>query len=61
MKYIIFSILLIGSLASCEIEETSGPSGCPTTAACGCSDHNKSDCEDDSCCRWTVGEGCDCR
>lgn len=34
---------------------------CPTTAACGCSNHTKSQCEADPCCRWTVGSGCGCR
>lgn len=65
MKYLILTFLLTVSLTSCEIEGTSGSSGgisgCPTTSACGCSGHNKSDCEDDSCSKWTVGEGCDCR
>lgn len=41
----------------CDI---SSVSPCPTTAACGCSGHNKSSCEFDSCCRWFVGDGCDC-
>jgi hypothetical protein len=34
---------------------------CPTTAACGCSAHNKDACELDFCCRWVVGDGCGCR
>lgn len=34
---------------------------CPTTAACGCSGKNKSPCQADPCCRWTVGSGCGCR
>ncbi len=35
--------------------------GCPNTSACGCSGHNKSPCQADPCCRWTVGQGCGCR
>ncbi|HHG86336.1 MAG TPA: hypothetical protein ENJ82_16415 [Bacteroidetes bacterium] len=37
-----------------------GGSGCPTTANCGCSGHNKSQCQADPCCRWVVGSGCKC-
>lgn len=36
-------------------------SGCPTTSNCGCSGKNKSECENDICCRWIVGTGCKCR
>lgn len=35
--------------------------GCPNTAACGCSNKNKSACQSSSCCKWTVGEGCGCK
>lgn len=35
-------------------------SSCPTTAACGCSKLRKAECNT-SCCKWTVGEGCNCR
>jgi hypothetical protein len=38
----------------------SGPSDCPTTAACGCSEDNKDECGG-PCCKWTVGEGCGCK
>ena len=34
---------------------------CASTSACGCSGKNKSPCEADSCCRWVVGDGCNCR
>lgn len=27
---------------------------------CGCSGHNKSECEDDECCDWVTGDGCEC-
>lgn len=33
---------------------------CPTTSNCGCSNKNKSSCESDSCCKWVVGDGCQC-
>jgi hypothetical protein len=33
---------------------------CPTTAACGCSNLRKDECNT-PCCSWTVGEGCGCR
>lgn len=42
---------------SCSKDSTPN---CPTTAACGCSNKNKSECETDPCCKWTVGQGCDC-
>ena len=32
---------------------------CPTTAACGCSTLNKSECGS-RCCQWVVAEGCGC-
>ncbi len=34
---------------------------CPTTANCGCSGKNKTPCQNDPCCKWVVGEGCECR
>lgn len=34
---------------------------CSTTSSCGCSGHNKSPCEADPCCKWTVGSGCGCK
>lgn len=34
---------------------------CPTTENCGCSGKNKSPCQADPCCKWVVGEGCECR
>lgn len=37
----------------------SGNSGCPTTANCGCSGRNKSECEG-PCCKWVTGSGCEC-
>ena len=58
MKNLLLFSFLIISFSSCEIQSTT--SGCPTTAACGCSQHNKSECESDPCCKWTVGEGGDC-
>lgn len=33
---------------------------CDSTSKCGCSNKNKSPCESDPCCKWVVGEGCDC-
>ena len=39
----------------------SSNSGCPTTSNCGCSGLNKSPCESNSCCKWVVGDGCECR
>ncbi len=33
---------------------------CASTSKCGCSGKNKSPCEADPCCRWTVGSGCGC-
>ena len=33
---------------------------CPDSAACGCSNLNKSECNT-SCCSWVVGDGCGCR
>jgi len=38
----------------------SSSTGCPTTAACGCSGHNMAECNADPCCKWTVGQGCGC-
>jgi hypothetical protein len=39
---------------------TGNTSGCPTTAACGCSGKKKAECESSPCCKWTVGSGCGC-
>ncbi len=64
MKKVIGLVFTMMLFFSCEIEDVGGSgsvNGCPTTAACGCSGHNKSECENDICCKWTVGEGCDCR
>ena len=35
--------------------------GCPTTSSCGCSGLNKTPCEQNYCCKWTVGSGCGCK
>jgi len=34
---------------------------CPPTSNCGCSGLNMSPCEASVCCRWVVGDGCNCR
>lgn len=34
---------------------------CATTANCGCSGKNKSPCQNDPCCKWIVGDGCQCK
>lgn len=34
---------------------------CPTTSNCGCSGKNKAPCQADLCCKWVVGEGCECK
>ncbi len=34
---------------------------CASTSQCGCSGKNKSPCQSDPCCRWIVGEGCECQ
>lgn len=38
-----------------------GTGGCPTTSSCGCSGLNKTPCESNYCCKWTVGSGCGCK
>ena len=65
MKNLII-ILFLFSISSCGIDEdvggtSVGGSSCPTTSSCGCSGHNKSDCQRDICCKWVVGKGCNCR
>ena len=57
MKTLLYLVFMI-TIASCTIDDSSG---CPTTAACGCSNKSKADCELDYCCKWTVGQGCGCR
>lgn len=59
-KYIILLMYFFAIFMStgCDIGSSVNP--CPATSACGCSGHNKSSCEFDSCCKWTVGQGCDC-
>lgn len=37
-----------------------GTNGCPSTSNCGCSGKNKAPCEADPCCKWVVGDGCEC-
>lgn len=44
---------------ACE-EPGNSIKNCATTSNCGCSNKNKSPCEADPCCRWVVGEGCEC-
>jgi hypothetical protein len=45
---------------ACEqFSYSSGNTGCPTTAACGCSNKTQSQCGG-TCCKWTVGSGCGC-
>lgn len=44
---------------ACEHLSSPSGGGCPTTASCGCSSKNKSDCGG-PCCKWTVGSGCGC-
>jgi hypothetical protein len=34
---------------------------CTTTSNCGCSNKTKAECEADPCCKWVVGDGCNCR
>ena len=46
---------------ACEHLPVSGvPSGCPTTANCGCSNKNKDQCAS-ACCKWVTGTGCRCK
>ena len=45
---------------ACE-ESGNSVTTCPTTSNCGCSNKPKSQCENDPCCRWIVGEGCRCK
>jgi len=45
---------------ACE-EPGNEVSDCGNTSNCGCSNLNKSPCEANNCCKWTVGEGCGCR
>ncbi len=33
---------------------------CATTSNCGCSNKRKAECENDPCCKWVVGSGCEC-
>ena len=65
MKRMILIIFTSCFFFSCEVSDPTTSSenigGCPTTAACGCSQNNKPECEDHRCCKWTVGEGCGCR
>ncbi|WP_164721470.1 DUF4236 domain-containing protein [Maribacter sp. MJ134] len=44
---------------ACE-EPGNSVKNCATTSNCGCSNKNKSPCQADPCCRWVVGEGCEC-
>lgn len=48
-----------GDKVACN-EPGNGITVCPSTAACGCSNLRKAECNT-LCCAWTVGEGCDCR
>ena len=45
---------------ACE-EPGNSVTSCPGTANCGCSNKTKAECENDPCCRWIVGEGCNCK
>lgn len=45
---------------ACE-ELGNSVTNCPQTSNCGCSGKNKSPCEADPCCKWVVGEGCECK
>tara|TARA_B100000508_G_C11465074_1_gene281290 strand:+ start:1358 stop:1669 length:312 start_codon:yes stop_codon:yes gene_type:complete len=42
-------------------EHLPNSTSCPTTAKCGCSGHNKTECDGDPCCKWTTGQGCGCK
>ena len=44
---------------ACEHLKSSGSTNCPSTANCGCSGKNKSQCGG-PCCQWIVGSGCKC-
>lgn len=44
---------------ACE-ESGNSVKTCESTSQCGCSGKNKSPCETDPCCKWVVGEGCEC-
>lgn len=44
---------------ACE-EPGNSVKDCATTSNCGCSNKNKIPCQADPCCRWIVGEGCEC-
>ena len=44
---------------ACE-EPGNSVSNCANTSNCGCSNKPKSQCENDPCCKWIVGEGCKC-
>ncbi len=34
---------------------------CPNTSNCGCSGKTKANCPNDPCCKWVVGDGCNCK
>lgn len=45
---------------ACE-EPGNSVKNCQSTSNCGCSNKTKSECGDDPCCKWVVGEGCKCK
>ncbi len=44
---------------ACE-EEGNSVKDCASTSNCGCSGKRKAVCENDPCCKWIVGSGCEC-
>lgn len=52
-----FSFTVIG----CSSNNDPVAPSCPKTANCGCSGKNKANCPNDPCCKWVVGDGCNCK
>ena len=45
---------------ACE-EPGNSITNCQNTSNCGCSGLNKSPCQASVCCKWIVGDGCECK
>jgi len=44
-----------------EPGNTVSKNDCPNTSNCGCSGKTKANCPNDPCCKWVVGDGCNCK
>lgn len=54
-------LLLVSALLLAACDAAPVPDSCyEKGSSCGCSKYRKSECGG-TCCKWYVGEGCDCR